>query len=205
MRIEGSYRFTTDRQAVWKALNDPQTLAATLPGVKRLEVVGPDEYAVSADVGVGSVKGVYEGTFALTDKKDFESCQLHGSARGAPGGVQVEVVAKLAEADGGGTDLTYTADATITGPIAGVGQRMISAASKRMAEQFFSAIDRVQTTGLPQPETVGAVTDGAAGTPGQVFVKPPSKTDSQRTFVMGMLIGFALALIGVAVGRRSAR
>ena len=203
MRIQGSYRFTTDRQAIWKALNDPQTLAATLPGVKRLEVVGPDEYAVSADVGVGSVKGVYDGSFILTDKKDFESCVLHGSGRGGPGSVQVEVEAKLADHDGGGTLLMYTADATITGPIAGVGQRMISAASKRMAEQFFTAIDRVQTTGLPQPEVTAPVGDGAAA--GQVFVKPQTAASSQRSFVLGMLLGFALALIGIAVGRRTAR
>jgi uncharacterized protein len=204
MRIQGSYRFTTDRQAIWKALNDPQTLAATLPGVKRLEVVGPDEYAVSADVGVGSVKGVYDGSFALTDKKDFESCVLHGSGRGGPGGVQVEVEAHLADHDGGGTLLTYTADATITGPIAGVGQRMISAASKRMAEQFFSAIDRIQTTGLPVPEAAVPSVDGAPAA-GQVFVKPPAPASSGRSFVLGMLVGFALALIGVAVGRRTAR
>jgi carbon monoxide dehydrogenase subunit G len=205
MRIQGSYRFTTDRQAIWKALNDPQTLAATLPGIKRLEVVGPDEYAVSADVGVGSVKGVYDGSFSLTDKKDFESCVLHGSARGGPGSVQVEVEAQLAEQDGGGTLLTYTADATITGPIAGVGQRMIMAASKRMGEQFFSAIDRVQTTGLPQPQVGASVDGGERAAVGQVFVKPPSPVDSQRSFVLGMLVGFALALIGVAVGRRTAR
>ena len=115
----------------------------------------------------------------------------------------MDVEAKLADHDGGGTLLTYTADATITGPIAGVGQRMISAASKRMAEQFFSAIDRVQTTGVPQPEVAVPSTAGAVA--GQVFVKPSAPAGSQRSFVLGILIGFALALIGVAVGRRTAR
>jgi carbon monoxide dehydrogenase subunit G len=196
MKIEGSYRFQADRRAVWKALNDPQTLAATLPGVRRLEVIGPNEYAVSADVGVGSVKGIYEGTFGVAEKRDFESCVLRGTGRGAPGTVRVEVAARLEESDGGGTLLSYDADATITGPIAGVGQRMISAASRRMAEQFFSGIDRVQTAGLEAAPSE----DAAAG---QVFVKPSAPADASRSFVVGMLVGFALALIGVAVGKRT--
>jgi carbon monoxide dehydrogenase subunit G len=201
MKIEGSYRFDAGRREVWKALNDPQTLAATLPGVRRLEVVGPDEYAVSADVGLGSVKGVYDGTFSLADKRDFESCILRGSARGAPGSVQVVVNARLADRDGGGTSLTYDADATITGPIAGVGQRMITAASRRMAEQFFSAIDRVQVTGLaPQP---AAEPPAGVAQPGRVFVSPPTPADASRSFALGMVVGFVLALIGIAVGRRT--
>jgi uncharacterized protein len=200
MKIEGSFRFDAGRQGVWKALNDPQTLAATLPGVKRLEVIGPDEYAVSADVGLGSVKGVYDGTFSLAEKKDFESCILRGSARGAPGSVQVEVNARLADHDGGGTLLTYDADATIAGPIAGVGQRMITAASRRMAEQFFSAIDRVQVTGLvPQP----AAEPAGVAQPGRVFLSPPTPADASRSFALGMVVGFVLALIGIAVGRRT--
>jgi carbon monoxide dehydrogenase subunit G len=197
MKIEGSYRFQTDRRAVWKALNDPQTLAATLPGVRRLEVIGPDQYAVSADVGVGSVKGVYEGTVGLAEKRDFESCILRGSARGAPGTVQVEVAARLEDSDGGGTLLSYDADATISGPIAGVGQRMISAASRRMAEQFFAGIDRIQIAGL---EPAAPSKEAEAG---QVFVRPPAPAGASRSFMLGMLVGFALALIGVAVGRRT--
>jgi len=36
------------------------------------------------NVGVGSVKGTYDGTFKLSDKKDGEACSMRASASGAP-------------------------------------------------------------------------------------------------------------------------
>ena len=170
MKIAGDYRFEADRRAVWKALQDPRCLAATLPGVRSLEVVGPDRYAVTADVGVGSVKGLYEGTFALEDKKDFESCTLTGSARGAAGSIEVKASTRLSDSEGAGTLLEYEADAQIGGAIAGVGQRMITAASRKMSKEFFSALDR-SILGTDQAQQALEPSDGPA-TVGQVFTKP---------------------------------
>jgi carbon monoxide dehydrogenase subunit G len=203
MRIEGRYQFRSGRHDVWKALQDPQTLAATLPGIRQLEVVGVDRYAVMADVGVGSVKGVYDGTFGLEDKKDFEQCLLRGSARGSAGGVEVDVKVSLADSDGG-TLLNFDADAKVSGPIAGVGQRMIGAASKKMANEFFGGIDRVLMGESLPVQPAGAVADGETAI-GQVFTKPPSPPDELQRFLKGMVVGFVLALIGVAFGRRTAR
>jgi carbon monoxide dehydrogenase subunit G len=197
MKIAGRHSFSKGRQEVWKALQDPQTLAATLPGVRRLEVVGPDRYAVAAHVGVGSVKGLFEGTFGVEEKKDFESCVLRGTARGASGSADVEASVRLSDRNGG-TLLDYDATASVTGPIAGVGQRMIAAASRRMATQFFNAIDAYDGAAAVVAQASGEIA------PGQVFERPAARVDP-NTFVRGVVIGFALALVGVAVGRWSAK
>jgi carbon monoxide dehydrogenase subunit G len=199
MKMQGSYTFSKDRRAVWDALQDPQTLASTLPGVRRLEVVAPDRYSITAQVGVGSVKGLFDGTFEVADKNEFESCLLRGSARGSSGSTQVEARVVLADSDGSGTHLTYDADAAVTGAIAGVGQRMIQAASKRMAQQFFQAVDGYRP-GQTAP-TAAVAPEGA----GQVFTRPPSPTPDWRPFAAGIVVGGLLALVGVAVGRRTAR
>jgi uncharacterized protein len=216
MRVQGTHSFTKGRREVWEALQDPQTLAATLPGVRRLEVSGPDRYALSAMVGVGSVKGIFEGTFAVSDKQDLGSCLLRGSARGASGSAQVEARVRLVDADGGGTALAYEADATVAGPIAGVGQRMIGAASKKMAAQFFDAVDRydprreaVASDGGAEPGTGaqrGGRTAGTEERPGAPLVFERSAgPDSSIAFMRGLAAGFALAIAGVVVGRWSAR
>jgi uncharacterized protein len=201
MKVEGRHTFHKGRREVWDALQDPQTLAATLPGVKRLEVVAPDRYAVSAQVGVGSVRGLFDGTFSVEDKKDFESCVLRGSARGASGSARVEAAIRLADADDGGTTLEYDADASISGPIAGVGQRMIAAASKKMASQFFGDVDSYDGSRVTTAEQMPA----RAVSPGEVFERPPSQTPDSTRFIQGVAVGFTLALIGVAVGRWTAR
>ena len=187
---------------MWKALQDPELLAATLPGAKSLEVVGADRYKITADVGVGSVKGTYDGIFSVEDKKDFESCVLRGSARGGAGSIEVEALSRLSDSDAGGTVLAYDADAKVTGPIAGVGQRMIGAASKRMSNEFFGAMDGV-LTGAVVAAPSKAATEAAAEV-GRVYTRPPAPSADNRTFLAGVAVGFALAIIGVIVGRRTA-
>lgn len=197
MRVEGQHTFAKERAEIWSALQDPATLAATLPGVKRLEVTGSDQYELSASVGVGSVKGLFEGTFAVQDKRDLESCVLRGSARGASGSASLKARVRLSDADGGSTQLDYSADANVTGPIAGVGQRMIASASKRMARQFFEAVDAYQ----PQEAALPDVASRDA--PGAVFERPPAPVSDHKLFLRGVLVGFSLALAGVLVGRWS--
>jgi carbon monoxide dehydrogenase subunit G len=202
MKIAGQHGFSKNPKEVWKSLQDPAILAATLPGVRRLEVVGPDRYSISAQIGVGSIKGLFDGTFSVEDKKDYESCVLKGSARGPSGTAEIEAAVQLSEADAGGTALDYDATAMVTGPIAGVGQRMISAASKRMAAQFFDAVDAYDEARAPAQQAARPA--GEART-GQVFERPQPPTSDTATFVRGVAVGFLLAVAGVAVGRWSAR
>ena len=73
MKITGEHDFAAARDAVWNGLHDPQVLAATMPGAHKLDPTGPNEYVITVSVGVGSVKGTYDGVFAVTDTADGES------------------------------------------------------------------------------------------------------------------------------------
>jgi uncharacterized protein len=196
VKITGEHEFRASREQVWDALQDPVVLAGTLPGARRLEPTGPDEYAITVDVGVGSVKGTYEGTFALTDKVEREACTVRASASGRPGSVTTEARMSLS-GEGQGSRMTYEADATVTGPLAGVGQRLTAAAARRTTEQFLAALDERIVSGAPEPV---AVEPGAAIVP----AAPRGGTDP-KVVAASALGGFALALIGVAVGRWTAR
>jgi hypothetical protein len=225
LKIEGQHRFQSSRPDVWRALQDPQVLANSLPGVRRLEVDGPDRYGVTVTVGVGAVKGAYDGTFELTDKRDLESCRVSAQATGAPGSVSATAAMTLAD-DGGGTLLIYDADAKVTGPLAGVGQRMVASAAKKTTREFLEAIDRELTapaaapapTAEPQaaaaPDSVAA--DGAAaapalGAPPAGVYLPSSPAGGGggerdlKLFTGGLVAGFVLGVVGVLIGRRTAR
>jgi uncharacterized protein len=196
VKITGEHTFRASREQVWDALQDPAILAATLPGAKRLEPTGPDEYAITVDVGVGSVKGTYEGTFALTDKVEREACTVRATASGRPGSVTTEARMRLS-ADGQGARMTYEADANVTGPLAGVGQRLMGAAARRTTDQFLSALDERIVSGAPE---------AVAAEPGAAIVPAPAPAAANaKVIVASALGGFALALVGVAVGRWTAR
>ncbi|MFW6085028.1 MAG: CoxG family protein, partial [Gemmatimonadota bacterium] len=44
MKLTGSHKLDAPRGEVWKALLDPDVIAATLPGCDALEEVGENEY-----------------------------------------------------------------------------------------------------------------------------------------------------------------
>jgi uncharacterized protein len=198
MKVSGDHEFRASRGQVWDALQDPDVLAATLPGARRLVPSGPDAYEISIDVGVGSVRGTYEGTFALADKVEREACTVRATASGRPGSVTAEARMRLSGDDR--ARMTYEADANVTGPLAGVGQRLMGAAARRTTEQFLSALDSRIVEGAP------AAAPAAAAEPGAAVVRAaPRAAGDAKVIVASALGGFVLALVGVAVGRWTAR
>jgi uncharacterized protein len=198
MKVGGEHQFTHSCDEVWQALNDPQALAAAMPGARRLEPTGPDEYAITVDVGVGAVKGTYDGTFALKDKVEREACTVTATASGRPGSVTAVARMRLADGDGGVAVMTYEADADVTGPLAGVGQRLMGAAARRTTEQFLQALDDYIT----QPTAAAAA---APDEPGREIERAAPVAADAKVIVASALGGFTLALVAVAVGRWTAR
>jgi uncharacterized protein len=107
-------------------------------------------------------------------------------------------VARMQLSDGdGGAVLAYEADAGVTGPLAGVGQRLMGAAARRTTEQFLRALDE-RITAPPGEEPSTAVAERAAAPPARAGL-------DARVIGVSALAGAAVALLGVAVGRWSAR
>src|SRR5918911_4171998 len=95
---------------------------------------------MNVTAGVGAIGGTYAGEVRLSHQDRPTSYVMHASGAGGPGNVRATVTINL-EPNGEGTALTYSADAVVGGPVAGVGQRMMTGVAKRMAGQFFTAID----------------------------------------------------------------
>lgn len=216
MKVTGSAILNAPRERVWEAINDPAVLVRTIPGCQQLEQVGPDSYRATVNAGVASIKGVYSGEVTLTDQVEPSSFVLHASGAGAPGTISADVQVGLAEQDGGSTRLDYDADAVVGGMIGGVGQRMLTGAAKRTADQFFAAIDDVLTgraeLAAPAPEVPGVtgapveVTEGSAsGQP--VYTAPPrARPGAPVSVVLGSaVVGALIALAGVLMGWLIAR
>jgi carbon monoxide dehydrogenase subunit G len=139
------------RERVWALLQDPGVLARLLPGVEKLEPIGPDEYSVVVKLGVGAVRGTYSGRVALRDLEPPERYRLEGDAKGGPGWAKGSATMTLEEQEGG-TRLVAAGDAQIGGALAGVGQRMIEGVAKSMAREFFQSVGR-ELEGAPARST----------------------------------------------------
>jgi carbon monoxide dehydrogenase subunit G len=219
VNLDGSAVLHADPERVWAVITDPAVLARTIPGCESLEQVGNDEYKMNVTVGVGAIRGTYAGDVRLSDQQRPKSYVMHASGAGGPGNVRATVTISL-EPHSDGTALTYAADAVVGGPVAGVGQRMISGVAKRMAGQFFKAIDDELTgkaapapvAAAPAPAPVAGVAAPVAAAPSaapQVFTGKAAAAAGVpadvQTLALAAVGGAVLTLIGVLVGYRLGR
>jgi uncharacterized protein len=214
VNLDGSAVLHADPDKVWSVITDPAVLARTIPGCESLQQVGDDEYKMNVSVGVGAVRGTYAGEVRLSDQDRPKSYVMHASGAGAPGNVRATVTITL-EPDHGSTTLTYSANAVVGGPVAGVGQRMMTGVAKRMAGQFFQAIDDeltgvvVPIAAAPAAAAAGEAVPAAVAAGPQVFAgraaAAPVPGGDARTLALGAVAGAALTLIGVLVGYRMGR
>ena len=207
MNLDGSAVLHGTPEEVWTVITDPAVLARTIPGCEALEMVGPDEYKMTVSVGVGAIRGTYAGEVRLTDQQRPSSYVMHASGAGAPGNVRAKVTITLQPTDEG-TTLTYSADAVVGGPVAGVGQRMITGVAKRMAGQFFTAVDAELTGAVPAPRPSSAAVSSTDAVPAATPAAPPeaprtalaAPSADLRTLAVGAVGGAGLTLLGVVVG-----
>jgi carbon monoxide dehydrogenase subunit G len=212
MKISGSNVVPFPVETVWDAILDPRVLVATIPGCEQLAATGENAYDMTVTAGVAAIKGTYQGSCTLSDLESNESLVMHLSGAGAPGTIDATVKVFFGEAEPGVTKIDYEADAIVGGMVGGVGQRMLTSVSKRMAGEFFgnvaSAIaspvveqSLVEQGGAPAPSVGEAPAANASA--GTVFSAPPKKAgvSSQDDFLKGIAVGAGLVVLGVVVGR----
>jgi carbon monoxide dehydrogenase subunit G len=138
MDMTGEYRIPASRARVWAALNDPETLRASIPGCESLERVSDEGFAATVVAKVGPVRAKFKGQVTLSDLNPPEGYKIAGEGKGgaagfAKGGADVKLVEESAEL----TVLSYTARADVGGKLAQLGSRLIDATAKKMADEFF--------------------------------------------------------------------
>ncbi|HEX5886831.1 MAG TPA: carbon monoxide dehydrogenase subunit G [Pyrinomonadaceae bacterium] len=153
MKLEGIHQLDAPRERVYQCLVDPEVLQRCIPGCERLEKTGDNTFAATIRAGVGSIKGVFNGTARLEDLREPEHLRIVVDGKGAPGFLKGSGDLDLEHAEYG-TKVNYSGDVQVGGTIASVGQRMIQGTAKMMATQFFTSLNAEAGTqaGEPPPQ-----------------------------------------------------
>jgi len=137
MELEGSRVIAADRGTVWKHLNDPETLKASIPGCQELSGSPDEGFEAVVKQKVGPVKATFKGKVSLSNVVEGESYRIAGEGSGGVAGFAKGAAAvRLADVEGG-TELSYDVEAHVGGKIAQLGSRLINGFAKKMADQFF--------------------------------------------------------------------
>ncbi|EAP97365.1 hypothetical protein JNB_17883 [Janibacter sp. HTCC2649] len=205
MKISGTATMAASPEQVWQAVHDPAALERSIPGCESLRELSPGRYAMTVMAGVAAIKGSYDGEVAISDINEPDRFTMKADGAGAPGTISTTVDVTLVPAEGGGTTITYEADALVGGPIGGVGQRMLAGVARKMAGQMFKALDddiagvrkekKAKGSAVVAGVNAGQVDSGARSLP----VGTPA-AGGRAGFVPGALFGAGVALAGVIVG-----
>lgn len=206
MELTGDILIGAPREKVWAGLNDPEVLMRCIPGCEGMEATSPTERTARVVVKVGPVRARFVGYMRMEDIRPGEGCLLRfegsgGAAGMAKGHSNVELTDEA-----GGTRLRYTAQAAIGGKLGQVGGRMIDAASKQLAGQFFTAFN-AQMLGDPAaqpaaPEFAVAAVSPAKGV-GTSPVQPTQPVATKPAAPIGetvRVLWFSLGVLSTAFG-----
>ena len=157
MEQSGEHAIPASREAVWAALNDPDTLRACIAGCQTLTRTGEQAFAAQVKAKVGPVSATFKGTVTLVDLNPPAGYRMLIEAQGAGAGFgKGEAEVTLAETPDG-TLLRYSAQATVGGKLMQIGSRLVGAAMRQMAESFFAAFsERVGDASADAPEQAPA-------------------------------------------------
>lgn len=142
MKISGSYAIKAPRAKVWERLIDPESLARSIPGCKQLEQTKPNHYKARLEVNIASIKGGYDGEVRLTELSPPSHFRMSLEGQGKRGHLKGTGELNLEENEET-TTINYAGDLQVGGLIASVGQRLVLAAAKKFALQFFNNFTKI--------------------------------------------------------------
>jgi carbon monoxide dehydrogenase subunit G len=199
MEMKGEQLVPASQASTWAALNDPEILKVCVPGCESIERVADNEYAVLMTARIGPVAAKFKGRLTLSDLKPPQSYSIAFEGQGGvagfgKGGAQVQLAP---EADG--TRLSYQVKANVGGKLAQIGSRLVDAAARKLANDFFTAFnDKVAS--LHGPAAHGAHDEPAEHHPEPVPRDPdlPDLPQSSLAFfAAGALVVFVVALVAL--------
>ncbi len=200
MKVAGEVTLRAPVDAVWTALHDPDLLARTIPGCDRFEVTGAGAGQFSVTTAMTAVSGTYSGRLSIAEREEPGYVALTASGSGEQGEITADLTLRLAEASGGATLVSYEASGVVAGAVAGVGTRLLASAAKRLAAEFFAAVDEALAEAAARPATAAPVT---APAPASGPAPARGGADVRVVVLAGAAAGLAGIVAGVLLGRKS--
>ena len=170
MDMKDSRMINAPQAKVWAALNDPAMLKQCIIGCDSLEATADNAFVALMSVKVGPVSAKFKGKLQLENVQPPNSYTLKFEGQGGPAGFANGTAnVSLTVESPHTTRLDYTANAMIGGKLAQVGSRLVDAAARKIADDFFSKFEVL----VAEPIVVA---DGAAQVAAVIAAAPPAKS-----------------------------
>ena len=228
MRVTGAATLSAPAGTVQAALRNPDLLARAIPGCQRLDVTGAGRCQLTVTTAIAAVSGTYAGEAVIVEWQEAAGLVAATvSAAGNRGAATAGITLRLEPADEGATQVSYDIDATVTGPVADIGQRMLASIASRLAAEFLAALGRllarpavgarwrsrvrrpgggaVRMTPAPRPSWSSRWSSAPRSSGGRTDAAgdrpgPAARRGAGRAVRAGVVAGGAVGLAGILIG-----
>ena len=140
MNLSGERQFDAPRSAVWAVVNDPASMAKTMPGVESFDVHDDKRWTANVKIplGLGGLKMKID--MDKTEERQLEFAKLHVKGQGVGAMLNMETSFELSDS-GGGTLMKWAADVKLAGPVGSMGQRVLQPIVNQQVQHVLKALD----------------------------------------------------------------
>ena len=138
MKMSGEQLLPERREVVWAALNDVDILGRCIPGCESLSRSEDGSLDAVATIKIGPVKARFKGRVTLSDVVAPVSYVIAGQGQGGAAGFAKGSAKVSLYQEQDGTRLSYEVNASVGGRLAQLGARLVDAAAKKLADEFFA-------------------------------------------------------------------
>jgi carbon monoxide dehydrogenase subunit G len=140
VNVSGERTFSAPRATVWQVMNDPASMAKTMPGVESFDVHDDRRWTANVKIplGLGGLKMKVDMEKVEEREPEFAKMAIKGHGVGAM--MNMETSFTLSEAEGG-TAMAWSAEVKILGPVGSMGQRVLQPIVNQQVQHVLTALD----------------------------------------------------------------
>jgi carbon monoxide dehydrogenase subunit G len=139
MIVEGERMFDAPRATVWKVLNDPASMAKTMPGVESFDIHDEKRWTANVKIplGLGGLK--MQVDMEKTEEREPEFAALAIKGKGVGAMMNMKTSFELSD-EAAVTRMKWSADVKIAGPVGSMGQRVLQQIVNQQVQHVLKAL-----------------------------------------------------------------
>ncbi len=140
LEYKGQEVIPVPKDKVWAFINDPNKIAACVPDVVSSNIRDEHNFDATVGVAVGPVRGKFTFKISLDPQPDGNHMNMKIGGGGFGSVVDLLATSEVKDNGDGTTTLDWSATASMRGPVATVGGRVIDAQAQRVISQTFANV-----------------------------------------------------------------
>ena len=141
MNVSGERGFDAPRPTVWQVLNDPASMAKTMPGVESFDIHDDTRWTANVKIplGLGGLKMKVDMQKVEEREPEFAKLAIKGKGVGAM--MNMETSFTLTAPSEDATSMAWSAEVKLLGPMASMAQHILQPIVNQQVQQVLTALD----------------------------------------------------------------